>query len=201
MEIEVAVNLLATLVLGCSILAVAYWQGRDILLGLRFICSEGRLRKIATGCLIVALLCGAVRQYQMREIRDAHTVEDYRFEFITQRDPDWGDEVRYDVTVSVSRAGAVRAERVFIGYLIDPEESVTFHVTRLPNESLIIGTPTDHTAEVVFAYDTATGECFPWYDSDTEHDDAWRKRLAQWEVRVRACPGYEQHQLSGLLIR
>jgi hypothetical protein len=150
---------------------------------------------------VAGLVCGGVRWYQTRgSVHQTHTVDEYRFELTSERDPGWEraeSYVRDEVFIAIYKNGERIQEPKWFGYIIDPRGTITFRAQRLPNESLIILTPTG-LATVVFAFDTATGECFPW-SPDAEDQKAYTKRKKAWGTRLRACPGFERYQFDALV--
>ena len=161
---------------------------RCVLPGLALLCVAG-------------LVCGGVRWYQtLGRIHETHTVDEYRFRITSERDPEEADagECGEDISISIDHRGKVIVKRLHIGSITDDAIPPTLTVRRLPNESLIIGTPNAHEDEVVFVFDTANGECYPVpYTEDwRERDEQTKQRSAAFQTRIRACPGYEQHRLS-----
>jgi hypothetical protein len=146
---------------------------------------------------------GVVRWCQQRGcVWEQHVVGEYRFKFTSDRDPDWeryDGYVRDDVFVSVYREGRLVVGSIYIGFVADPVDPLTFTVRRVPNESLIIVTPTARENDVVFVYDTATGESCPSavaYKAET--DEMRKQRRERLGTRIRACPGCEQCRLGAL---
>ena len=160
-----------------------------------------RLVLPALGLLCVAgLAYGAHCWYQrLGRIHETHTVEEYRFQITSLRDPEFADdgEVGEDVHISVLHRGTPVVDSLYIGGLWDKATPPTFSVRRLPNDSLLIVTRNDREAQVVFAYDTATGETWPLNPRTTTEEYAARARF--WEKRVRAALGDERYELRGFL--
>jgi hypothetical protein len=161
-------------------------------------------------CIAAVSVYGVVRWCQQRGcVWEQHVVGEYRFKFTSERDSDWGynegnDDVRDDIFVSVYHCDKLISGPTWIGAVMDPNpKTMHFSAHRLPNESLIIFTRTDRETDVVFAFDTPTGECFPWqptgYDDWKKEQEAWRNRREGWATRIRACLGDARYAFADCL--
>ena len=198
---EMALGLLAAVLLCLPVVLAIKWSGAAAFL--RGLLTGRRLAAVVACALAAALVCGGVRWYQtLGRIHETHTVEEYRFRITSERDPDCDDitEMADYVSISVSHGGQVVAERTFIGYVDEHMPAPTFTARRLPNESLIVVTRNGREGEAVFAYDTATGACYPQPLAANWRDryEASEKLCKALEARIRACPGYERCELNYL---
>jgi hypothetical protein len=170
-----------------------------------FRCVFTKRRLLVLGALLClgGLACGGIRWYQtLGRIHETHAVDDYRFRITSELDPECDDitELAEDVSISVSHRGKVLAKQISIGSIDEVTRPPTFSVCRLPNDSLVVVIPDDRSRRVVFAYDTATGVCYPepYAEDWRERYEESKQRCAAFEARIRACSGFEQHELRGL---
>lgn len=207
MELSEPGTFLAFAAFFISVTLTLRWHSEDICSALRYVLTGWRVR-ILLACLVIGGTgYGAVRWYRsLGCARETHAVDEYQFKFTTERDRDWGhaegnDDIRDDIYVSVHRSGVLISGSNWVGAVMDPDpKRMHFSARRLPNESLIILTRTDYETEVVFAFDTANGECYPWhpegYCDQEKHFKAWIERREQWEARMRASLGDQRYAFA-----
>ncbi len=183
-----------------AVLFTRYLIGRDVFAALQYVVTEYRFSVIAASCLAMGLVCGGIRCYQMLGcVREQHDVDEYHFKLTSDRDLNWGlaeynDDIRDDIYISVYHHEGLISGPHWVGAVMAPHpKRMHFYARRLPNESLIVLTRTDREHDVIFAFDTATAECFPWNDAGPDSQEkkyeVWLKRREQWEARIRAALG------------
>ena len=173
--------------------------------------TRRRFAALGACALVAGLVCGGQYRYRMQgRIDESHRIEGYLFEITSEREPDWADlgECGEDISISIYHHGKRIAKRIHMGSITDDAVAPSFTVHRLPDAPLIIVTPNDRENEIVFVFDTASGECYPEPIPENlteEWSVRWpklyarvRERTATFNARIRACPGYEQHCLSSL---
>jgi hypothetical protein len=94
--------------------------------------------------------------------------------------------------MSISHQGKVIAQRINFGFVPDYQDPPTYTARRLPNESLII-TRNDRETEVVFAFDTATGESCPF--QGCQKYELYKQRCDHWETRIHTALGDTRYQI------
>ncbi len=158
-------------------------QGEDIAAVIGFISTGYRVLALLACIPLAGVLCGAIHRYQMRGTVESHTADYYRFEFVSDRDLDYEGEVRDSVSVSVYHRDKLVAGSNFIGSFTGQVVTAKYTIHRIPQESLIIATDRSRDTAVVFAYDIATGECYP---SDIEYSRDLRELF---QARIRKSLG------------
>lgn len=140
------------------------------------------------------LVCGGIRRY-FGKIHETLTIGEYRFKITSERESEYADcsWPGDDIFMSISHQGQLLAERIHFGFVSEYDPAPTFTVLQLPNESLIIFTLIDRETEVVFAFDTATGESCPW--KSCQPYEAYVQRCERWGARIHASLGDSRHRI------
>jgi hypothetical protein len=174
---------------------IVRWHWSDVAFGPRRVLIRYGLPVFALFC-VAGLTYGGYHWYRI--LGSTHVVDEYRFKITPERDSEYAD-ISFpgdDILISIYHRGNLIATRIHIGYISEDADSPTFTVRRLPNESLILVTPDDRETEVVFAYDTATGESYPYGKGQGRED--YREFEKRLQARIRACPGFERYELRFL---
>jgi hypothetical protein len=182
---------------GAAVIAVWLYlctvrQGKDIAAAIGFISTGYRVLALLACIPLAGVLCGAIHRYQMRGTLETHTTDDYRFEFVSDRDFDYEGQVRDSASVSVYHRGKFVAGSKFIGSFTGHVITAKYAVRRIPQESLIIATDRRCDTAVVFAYDIASGECYPSYGEQT------RDLRDLFQARIRKSLGDSRYSWAGL---